>query len=66
MIKEIIGDSFMNCKTVKTILLQKGFTKTDIRRAKEMEGIKTFYIEKDGYRKWLWYLPEKVWDKYDA
>lgn len=65
MIREILKDEFMNCEKVKEICIQKGYRKSQIREAKQREGIKTVPIQNpDGSRKYLWYVPDLIWEKF--
>ena len=65
MIKEIIGDDFMDCQKVKKICMSRGISQKEIRKHKLMEGIGTLTVtNEDGEQMWLWFDPLKIWEKY--
>lgn len=65
MIREILGSDFMDCEKVKEICRSKGFRKSEISKAKASEGIKTLCLAgPKGKRMCLWFVPERIWEKY--
>lgn len=65
MIKEILGNEFMDCEEVKRILMGKGMKRSELRRIKQQEGIGTVAItNQDGESIWLWFDPVQVYEKY--
>jgi len=67
MIKEIIGDGFMDLREVQKVCLEKGISKHELRSMKRIEGIKTVEVVNDaGEKLWLWFDPQQVWKRYNA
>lgn len=65
MIKEILGDDFMDCRKVMEICTNRGISHKEIMKRKRTEGIGTTTImNKDGEDIWLWYDPSKIIEKY--
>ena len=67
MIREILGDEFMDCREVQSACKAMGVSKYEARKQKRLEGIKTVEVENEsGEKMWLWFDPLQVWEKYHA
>ncbi len=67
MIREILGSEFMDCHEVQKLCIDQGASKYETRRQKQLEGIKTVEVVSEaGEKMWLWYDPQRIWEKYHA
>ena len=67
MIREILNGRFMECHKVQEECRRAGLKRTEIKRLKHEEGIKTVEIMNDnGEKIWLWFNPQQIWERYHA
>lgn len=67
MLEQIIGGDFIETKKAIRMAELAGLTRAEIRREKALYGVKTVQVPKEGEETiWLWFLPEKIWEKYHA
>lgn len=67
MLEQIIGNDFIETKKAIQRAMQAGMSRSEIRREKALYGVKTVQVAKEGEGTiWLWFLPEKIWEKYHA
>lgn len=67
MIREILGDEFMDCREVQRVCMKQCVSKVEARKQKRLEGIKTVEVENEaGEKMWLWFDPQQIWEKYHA
>lgn len=64
VLKEILRDDFVDYTKVYELAAIKGFSKKEVRAAKENLGIKTIILINGEEKLWLWYIPRNVWSKY--
>lgn len=64
VLKEILRDDFVDYTKVYELAAIKGFSKKEVRAAKENLGIKTITLINGEEKLWLWYIPRNVWSKY--
>ena len=65
MIKEILNGEFMDCREVQEECRRAGLTRSEMRRLKREEGVKTVEVmNNDGEKMWLWFDPQQIWEKY--
>lgn len=62
---EILKDDFVDIRKVYEEAKKCGLKKADVKAEKYRLGVKTLQVSnKDGDDMWLWYLPERIWEKY--
>ena len=67
MIEKILADDFMDYREVYRIAKGYGMKKSDVKKEKAIYGVKTVQVQsKNGEDIWLWYIPERIWEKYHA
>ena len=67
MIREILGDEFMDCREVQNLCMREGLSRAEVRKQKRLEGVKTVEVASEsGEKLWLWYDPWQIWVKYHA
>ena len=67
MIREILNGEFMDCRKVQEECQKAGMTRSEMRRIKREEGIKTVEVENEaGEKLWLWFDPLQIWERYHA
>lgn len=64
VLQEILRDDFVDYTKVYELAAIKGFSKKEVRAAKETLGIKTITLINGEEKLWLWYIPRNVWSKY--
>lgn len=65
MLEEILKDDFMDIKKVYEIAKDNGYKKSDIKAEKYKLGVKTVQVKSaNGELMWLWFMPERIWEKY--
>ena len=63
-LEKILGDDFVPYRKVYQLASMDGLTKSHVRQAKELLGVKTVTLVYENERQWLWYIPKNVWHKY--
>ena len=67
MIREILGNEFMDYRVVQRFRMENGVSKAEIRRQKHLEGIKTVEVAcESGEKIWLWFDPQQIRERYHA
>lgn len=66
IVEKILGNDFVSYSKVYQLAALDGLTKSQVRQAKEILGVKTITLVSGNERLWLWYIPKNVWNKYSA
>lgn len=62
---EILKDNFVDIKKVYEEAKKRGMKKADVKAEKYELGVKTLQVNSvSGESIWLWFIPERVWEKY--
>ena len=64
VLKSILKDDFVPYEKVYQMASNYGLSKAQVRKAKEIIGVKTVTLVRGDERIWLWYIPDNVWKKY--
>jgi len=65
ILEEILKDDFVDIKKVYETAERYGMKKADVKAEKYKLGVKTLQVKSvSGETIWLWFIPEKIWEKY--